>query len=252
MPPLPAAKLAQLQTMEAHAKWPELLEESEATLATNRFNLDVQRISLRALENLGAPYQAAREAALAELAAWLRRAPASIELLASDGSPMADPETKKWIDKEVRGSSAAPSAEPGKASGSPGLEEEDQKVLAEARKLASGKKYVEAIRLVQARIDASPSGKTKFTLRMFLAKLCADSGLVGAAKALYQSLDTECLQHDLDEWDPALAATCLEGLLRCARGEKGPLPPEFAPQLQRLCRLSPAAALSANGLLATR
>jgi type VI secretion system protein VasJ len=252
IPPLPAAKRAQLQTLETNAKWPELLEESEGALSTNRFNLDLHRIGSQALEMLGPPYLAAREAAIAELSAWLRRAPMATGLIANDGSPMADADTKKWIEKEVRGAAVSSGSEPPESAAAPAQGDDDQKLFDEARKLAKAKKYAEAIRLVEARIDASPSGRAKFTLRLFLAKLCADSGLSGAAKALYQSLDQQALQHDLDLWDPALAATCLEGLLKTARGERGPLPPEFAPQLQRLCRLSPAAALSANGLLATR
>jgi type VI secretion system protein VasJ len=257
VPPLPAAKRAQLQAMEEHGKWAELLEESEASLVQNRFNLDLQRISARALEMLGPTHQAAREAALAELSAWLRRVPGAVDLVANDGSPMADAETRKWIDKEVRNVGVAPARTSERTAAASGddkdsKDSEDAKVLEEARKLASGKKYLEAIRLIQARIDAVPAEKAKFALRLFLAKLCADNGLSAAAKALYLSLDEQCLQHGLDVWDPALAASCLEGLLRCARGDRGPLPAEFAPQLQRLCRLAPAAALSANGLLATR
>jgi type VI secretion system protein VasJ len=254
VPPLPAARRAQLQAMEEHGKWAELLEESEGALVQNRFNLDLQRISARALEMLGPTHQAAREAALAELAAWLRRVPGAVDLVANDGSPLADSETRKWIDKEVR----AVGAEPARASDKPTAtsgddrDPDDVKVLEEARKLVSGKKYLEAVRLIQARIDVVPAGKAKFALRLFLAKLCADNGLSAAAKALYLSLDEQVIEHGIDVWDPALAAICLEGLLRCARGERGPLPPEFAPQLQRLCRLAPATALSANGLLATR
>src|SRR5262249_27191171 len=49
IPPLPPARRSQLEQMSQHAKWSELLEESESMLVNHRFNLDLQFFSYSAL-----------------------------------------------------------------------------------------------------------------------------------------------------------------------------------------------------------
>ncbi len=243
LPPLPPAKRTQLATMETHGKWAELIEEAESTLIQFRFNLDLHRFTVKALETLGPGFKGAREAVVAELAALTRRMPAVVELVAQDGSPMASADTRSWLDAEVLASPGGGAREAPK--GAP-ASDEDQKLFAEAQTLAANGKYLDAVRVVQARIEATAAGRARFGLQLFLAKLSADRGQPAAARALYQALDELGRQHGLEAWEPALAARCLEGLLRSVRAERptGPLPPEFTPYYQRLCRLSLPAALS--------
>src|SRR5262249_41292955 len=101
IPPVPPSRRSQLEQMAQHGKWPELLEESESMLANHRFSLDLHRYSFRALTGLGATHEAARDALVLELAAFLRRFPKAAELLASDGTAVADPATQAWIQSEV-------------------------------------------------------------------------------------------------------------------------------------------------------
>jgi type VI secretion system protein VasJ len=230
--------------METHGKWAEIIEEAESSLTQYRFHMDLQRHTAKSLEMLGPAFKGARETVVAEVAGLARRMPGLVDLLAQDGSPLAGPDTRAWLDGEVLakpGGGEAPKADPSS--------DEDQKLLAEAQALAGSGKYLDAVRTVQARVETIQGGRAKFTLQLFLAKLSADRGQPAAAKALYQALDEQGRQHGLDLWEPALAARCLEGLLRCARGDGkgGALPPEYAPYYQRLCRLSLPAALSAGG-----
>src|SRR5262249_20623992 len=99
--PFPTPRRTQLEQMSTHSKWAELLEESESALENQRFNLDLHFFSAQALAALGAQYQAARAALMAEVGAYLRRLPSAVELLASDGSPLADSATREWIAAEV-------------------------------------------------------------------------------------------------------------------------------------------------------
>lgn len=107
-PGLPPDVRGQMQALASNAKWMELLEESESALIQHRFQLDLHRFSAAALAGLG--HTAARAALVAELGAWLRRVPEAVELSASDGSPVADAQTRAWLDLEVRGEAQLPQA----------------------------------------------------------------------------------------------------------------------------------------------
>lgn len=246
LPSVPAARVAQLAAMEAHGKWPELIEEAEAALVSHRFDLNLQRATVGALEKLGPPYRAARDAAVAELRAWLGRVPTAPELLAQDGTPVANADTLAWLKMDVLAEHEP--REPA-AQGLGALSGEDEAFRAEMRGCARSDQLPEAARRIEARLASHDAERDRFGWRLFLAQLTAEAGQLGAARALYQALDDQCLAHGLDQWEPALATSCLAGLLRCARTGRpgGTLPPEHASQFQRLCRLSLSAALSTQG-----
>ncbi len=239
VPPTPGPLRLQLEKMVANAKWDALLEESESALVKHRFNLDLHRFSAQALAGLGPGYQLARQVLLAEVSGWLRRMPSASELLCSDGSPVADAQTRQWLQLEVltgpEGASSRPAgqANPGAA------------LLDQARALIAQGKLPDGIEGLEQSIQGLGAGRPRFEARLALAKLCAAAGQTALAKALYIILDQECSDHHLDTWEPALAAQCLEGLLISVRAQRpaGPIPLEFAGHYQRLCKLSLAAAL---------
>jgi type VI secretion system protein VasJ len=239
VPPTPAPLRSQLEKMVANAKWEAVLEEAESALAKHRFNLDLHRFSAQALAALGPSYQIARQALLAEVSAWIRRMPSAPELLCSDGSPVADAQTREWLQLELQTGSQSSSPRPA------GQSNESAALLDDARALIAQGKLPEGIQPLEERIRALGPGKPRFEARLALAKLCAAAGQTVLAKALYTVLDQECIEHQLDTWEPVLAAQCLEGLLTAVRAQRssGPLPPEFAEHYQRLCKLSLAAAL---------
>lgn len=229
-PGLPPDVRAQMQALASNAKWMELLEEAESALIQHRFQLDLHRFSAAALAGLG--HTAARAALLAELGAWLRRVPDAVDLSASDGSPVADAQTRAWLDLEVRGGGGTA---PGPGAGADPTAE----AVREAKSLFASGKGAEALALLQGRVQTADSGRARFRLRLELAKLCAPSQ-PAVARALYAALARECTAHDLDTWEPALTAECLEGLL--SSRASGALSEEDAGYFQRLCRISPSAA----------
>jgi type VI secretion system protein VasJ len=244
IPAPPASLRANLERMAANGKWAELLEESESALIQQRFWLDLHFLSARALAELG--HRPARQALLAELASWLKRMPSVPGLLFGDSTPVASPETRAWLDSELTPPTlaAGPAAS---ASGADKAEADDgAAALAEARKLLSGGNAAAALALLQERVGAAGTGRKRFQARLALARLCATGGQPQLARALYEVLDRECRERGLDEWEPALAAECLEGWLSCSRPPpKSPeaLVGDFASRYHRLCLIDPSAAL---------
>lgn len=245
LPGLPAPLRTQLEKMAANGKWVEILEESESALTKHRFSLDLQRFSAQALGGLGDGHKAAREELLAQVRALLSRMPSLPKLAASDGSPLADTATQAWLDAEVfTGEAGGGGGGAGAAAGADA--DSPEAALAQARTLVGGGKLPEAMGLLQAKVQSARDARARFQLRLGLAQLCQAGGQRALALGLYEGLDLECKERDLDAWEPALAAACLEGLIVCLRqsGKAAPaLAAELATRYHRLCRLDPAAAL---------
>ncbi|NRD46178.1 type VI secretion system protein TssA [Corallococcus exiguus] len=246
LPAPPANLRANLGRMAANARWADLLEESESALIQHRFCLDLHFLSARALAELG--FRPARQALVAELGSWLTRMPTVPGLLFGDGTPVAGTETRAWLDSELappaQAVAVATSSSNKDVTGGDGAE-----VLAEARKLLSGGNAAGAMGLLQERVGAAGTGRERFKARLALAKLCAAAGQPNVARALYEALDRESKERGLDEWDPALAAECLEGWFAVSRPPpKSPeaLVSDFTARYHRLCLLDPGAALKVS------
>ncbi|RKG84544.1 hypothetical protein D7V88_21750 [Corallococcus terminator] len=256
LPPFPPALRERLERMATHARWAELLEEAESALMQHRFALELQRQVANALAGLGATHASAREALMLELAALLRRMPGVVDLVASDGTPLTDAATKQWLQTEVvpRAAPATPAAnapralrialpplpsETPTASIGAGLEEE-------ARVLLEAGKPEEALQRLQSAVNAATTGRARFIARLSLARMCANSGNLLLARTLYELLDEECSARQLDAWDPALAAACLEGFLTCTFAQTnftGRLEMDLHLRYRRLAQLDAPAAL---------
>ncbi len=245
IPAPPPALRTQLEKMAANGKWAEVLEEAESALMQHRFWVDLHYLSARALAELGPTFGPARQSLLVELGAWLKRMPTVPKFLFGDGSPVANGETRAWLESEL-----APPAAAGGAPASSKADAEDgddeAAALSEARKLLGGGKAPEAIAMLQKRVEGATSSRKRFKARLALAKLCAASGQGNVARALYEALDREAVERGLDVWEPALIAECLEGLLGVSRPQpKAPeaLVSEFNARYHRLCLIDPSAAL---------
>lgn len=247
VPAPPAALLGRLEQLAGNEKWADLLEESESALQQHRFALALHRYSARALTGLGAPHARAREAVIAELAALLRRMPQVLTRCFGDGTPFADGATKAWIETEVQPPQDGGGAKSARAGG--GLSEAQAAAMAEARKLIGAGQLAEAIALLQGAVAQAASGQDRFRARLEVARACAQGGKAQLALALFESLDQEITARGLEEWQPALAAECLEEHIVCLRTALGPksqgksVPSEAVSLYGRLCRLDPAAAL---------
>jgi len=243
IPPLPDAKRQQFATLEQNSKWDALLDEAESSLMQFRFCLDLHRYTHRALEGLGESHAAARTAVTSELGALLARMPALASLLARDGTPLTQPDTRKWLaDVVLTGGGGGGGFAAGPASDGSG---EDAKAISEARGLLTGGKPAEALKLLQQRIDTATNARQRFTRRLALAQLLVDGNQAVLARGLFAALERELREHELLEWEPELTARCLEGFVRAIRAaaKAGSARYEDADRVyERLCLVDPAAA----------
>jgi type VI secretion system protein VasJ len=236
IPPLAPAVRTQLDTLAANGKFLELVEEAESAFEQSPLSLDLCRYSARGLASLGATHDAAHKALLAEVAGFLRRVPGVSDLLANDGTPLADNQTRAWLNSEAGASMAT-----GGGGGGGGVNDDTADALREAKSLFSSGKSSEGLALLQSKVQSADSGHARFRLRLELAKLCVAANQAGLARAVYAALAKECTVHDLDTWEPQLSVECLEGLLSFR--PSGALSEEDNGYYQRLCRISPAAAM---------
>ncbi|SEL28266.1 type VI secretion system protein VasJ [Stigmatella aurantiaca] len=238
LPPLPAALRSKLEILTANARWLELLDEAESATVQHRFALELQRFSVHALTSLGPTHAPAREALLLELSSLLKRLPGVVDLVASDGTPLADAATQEWLHREVL-AKPTPAPKPRKV---PPLPREAKVPPQEALPAQDS----ETLEELQSHANTASTGRARFVTRLRLARLCAQEGHTSAARALYEALDAECTASALDAWEPALAAACLEGFLACTTAGKD-LPNElvgdFWIRYRRLAQLDTAAAL---------
>jgi len=238
LPPLPPTLRTKLETLAANARWVELLDETESATAQYRFALDLQRFTASALTALGSTHAPAREALLLELSSLLKRMPGVVELVAADGTPLADAATKQWLQREVL---AKPSAGP-RHLPPPPLPRD----LEAPPEGASSEGEAQTVEQLQGHVSAATTARARFVARLRLARQCAQAGQTSIARALYEALDAECTSHSLDDWEPALAAACLEGFLACITPQKDSsngLVGDFWIRYRRLAQLDPAAAL---------
>ena len=118
VPPPPDPLRDQLQLMAQNSKWAAVLEETESALSRYRLWLDLHRMSAQALGALGPTHAAARQAVVRETANLLARFPDLVDMSFASGAPMADGQTRAWLDAEVTAAptrnprTAAPAGEP--------------------------------------------------------------------------------------------------------------------------------------------
>jgi type VI secretion system protein VasJ len=243
VPSLPSSLRERMERMATHARWPELLEEAESALGQHRFVMDLQRYSALALAGLGPSHAPAKEALRLELAALLKRLPGVVGLLASDGTPLADEHTRRWLEEEVLDRSAPPAPAPRPDE----VPEKDLETFpAEVRELVATRKLSEALARMQQQVTTASTHRDRFKARLVLARLCVISGQHPLAQALYETLVTESASRGLDDWEPALSAECLEGILlvtRIVQKNTGQPSPEYWSYFRRLSLLDPSASL---------
>jgi type VI secretion system protein VasJ len=224
-----------------------VLDEAEGRLQAFPLWLDLQQIADAALARLGPEHAPAREAIRQETRALLRRAPGLPDLRFADDVPLADDDTREWLQAEVAAEpEAAPAAAPGPAAGDGRLAE----TAAEAAALARAGRLEDSLALFGRGLETAGSGRERFRWRLAAARHCAQAGQTDLALDLLEGLDREAARLDLEAWEPDLCQEVLQAALQVGRkgkGRKGPPQPlvlERLPDLpKRLARLDLVGAL---------
>ena len=249
LPPVPKPRQTFFGTTAASGNWVNLLVEAEGQFAVTPLWLDLQRFVCQALGNLGAPYEAAKQAVAFECVALYSRLPDVFDLSFKDGTPFADGATRAWLE-EVRGEFG------GGGGGGGGGNDALGKGLAEARKLLGAAKASEAVKCLSAVIDSSGSRRQRFQAQLALAGICVDMNRLALAESLLSGLETTMDQFNVDEWEPDLASEAMARLYECLRKSKPKPTPDDQRRhnavFARLCRLNPAAALKLDNSAAKK
>jgi len=236
IPPLPANRRKQFETIAANSKWAALIEETESALGQFRFCLDLNRMTDQALEALGDQYAPARAALAGEVATLLRRMPDLVDYTAGDGTPLADDETKSWL------ATLNPSGD-GDGGDGGGTDAADKAAMSEVRGQMSAKPG-DAIKLARTRIDEATTPRSRFVRQLFLAEICLGANQPKLARGMFAALEGEMNARELLSWEPDLASRCLEGLVRSIRAanKAGGKHTGADVAFERLCLVDPTAA----------
>jgi type VI secretion system protein VasJ len=239
LPALPANLVSNLGLLTRNRNWPMLLEEAESALVQSRFALDLHHHTWVALGELGPTHAPARAVLEAEVRNLLERMPELPSLAFADGTPLAGPAARAWLE-QLRARGSAPAAEPERPAAG------DREPPPDPAALLGRGRDAEALARLGAHAAARPTGRERFEARLAIARACGRAGLDAVAKAMFEELDRDAQAHALDAWEPRLAAEVLKGLLAAVRAlgrDPRAANPDLLAHYRRLCRIDPAAAM---------
>lgn len=229
-----------------------LVREGESSLQGDTFHLwlDLQRLVASALDALGTPYEAARDAVMFDVARLVGRLPTLTSLTYSDGTPFASPLTVDWIETQVQPMLGGD--EQGGTGGAGDGQMPVNEQYEEARQRLSGGDLDEALALMKEGAAEDVSEKEAFHRRLYIATLCMKGGQPAVARPLLDELDAGIERHALDAWNPALALEVWTNRCRCYDAlaqeapaeEKDALFAEADAAFEKICRVDATRAVT--------
>jgi len=240
---------AQLKRLYLQQSWTELVEQADVifTEGGNRFWLDLQWYLWQGLSRAGGPWEHWAEYILSDLKLLLKRLPGLERLAWNDGTPLADEVTLNWIAEKVNDDMPGFADEPAVANGG----QMDDIVALEAEAMEKGDRDgpEAALTWLQNRPDmASP--RSRWLLRLLMAKVAEQYGRNELALHLLGELTDSAPQLTLSEWEPGLLFDVQARRLRLLRmkagrseSDKVRFAPEMDALLARLIALDPARAM---------
>lgn len=240
---------AQLKRLYLQQSWTELVEQVDVmfTEGGNRFWLDLQWYLWQGLSRAGAPWEQWAEYILSDLRLLLKRLPGLETLAWNDGTALADEVTLNWIAEKVNDEMPGFSDEPAVATAA---QADDILVLeAEAMEKGDSEGPEAALSWLQSRPDmASP--RSRWLLRLLMAKVAEQYGRNELALHLLGELTDSAPQLTLSEWEPGLLFDVQARRLRLLRmkagrseSDKARFAPEMDSLLAGLIALDPARAM---------
>ena len=179
-----------------------------------RYWLDLQRYSVKSLEQKGGPYVQAAEDIKIQLARLLNRIPDLIQFKFKDKqTAFADPETIKWINDEVM--SALSKSKSSESAILPPIMGEDYDPINKEYEAAIADlpdKMEENIASMQKAIDADNRRKGKFLRRLNLANYCIQAKQFYLSKVNLLELKDLVEDYKLSNWEPALCTAVWQSL----------------------------------------
>ncbi len=207
----------------------DVVSECEELFAQNPLWLDLQRLIAEGLSALGA--ERARLVVQSQVGLLIKLCPPLAELRFSDrdGTPLADSETRAWLQKECCGISAAP--QDAANTNAPGIAD-----------ASLPDELLPAVKLLQQRVRQAATGAQRFSLRLQLAELLLERDRSDIAMPVIELLLHDIEAHQLTDWQPELAQKSLRVAVRVARAADQESTKRRA-LWNRICQVAPADAL---------
>lgn len=237
----------------------ELLAEAITAVGEpcGRAWLDVHRYIWKASYDAG--YSAITASVISTLQGLLNDLPDASGKTFSDDTPVANPETLRWLEEnvipkppEAVAAEAEPEPEPEPELYAPSRDGESEAepggppdVLDMAREMMGRGQLSQAIQLLMRDAAQQPSGRARFLRRLQIAQLCMNAGKSKVAHPVLDELVKEVEQRRLEEWEATeMIAPTYALLLRCLDndGDSAAREALFA----KLCRIDPIAAMDAS------
>lgn len=209
------------------------------------FWLDLSRLTVDALEQLGPRYQSAIDVVETETAVFVKKLPGLETLTFSDGTPFADKDTRSWLKRVASGpEQIALSNDAGS-----GLHTRVSELYAKAQQLVGEKKLFEAVQLFQEQMAGSSSGRVRLAWRIALSRILISVGKLELARPHLEEILKQIDAFNLEAWDPEMT---IDGLGAVYSGLVDEEDENSKLQLKKvvdaLSRISPAAAVKILGI----
>ena len=229
-----------LDSLMAAKDYEGVVRAAEARVGEFLFWLDMSRLAAQALDEMGGRYEAARDAVTAQTALYVRRLPGLENLTFSDGTPLADQETRAWLKNISGGPSDQPMVVP-----EGGAESEAAEALTQALGLGRDKKTAEAVSLLEKRLATSGSARAGLVWRLTLVRLLFNLARPDLARPHLKAIMAQVDEFRVEEWEPQLAFQALRVVYEGLKDADDEAGREMARELaDRLAGLSPSGALN--------
>jgi type VI secretion system protein ImpA len=264
--PPPAELRARVKKAAIEENWDEVLEATEAAmeLPCGRGWLDIQRYAVQALDNKGQWFAFVAGAIRSALRALLQDLPGLLDMSLLDDTPVANAETRAWIQEQVLPESAAgppmlpvaqpvyappPApmqvnlAEPPPTVSDDGAAPGEPDPFDAALEFACSGRQAEAIDTLFRALASEQTNRGRFKRKVQLAHILIASGRDDVAYPILDEVASEIEQRRLEDWEAGkVIAYPLTLLLQCLKSLNAD--PDAARQVYaRICRLDPVKAL---------
>lgn len=197
MPPVEEAAAIHAQRQAGQNQ--EVLRALNELVWTAPFWFEGHRLTAEILKGMGPDHADASAAVGGAMNMLFRRFPDLMNFSFGDGKPFVDPVTRDWIEENSGGGGAA-------SGDADGLD----RALGEARALIAAGKASEAVDLLASLTRGEIGGRNRVLRQIAQARFCLDVGLIAAALPLLDHLESLLKTHDLENWEPQLAAQVAE------------------------------------------
>ncbi|MBS8262593.1 type VI secretion system protein TssA [Roseibium polysiphoniae] len=205
LPPPQKAKIAEIEALLSAGNNEALVKAAESGFVASPFWLDAQYHVAKAMQSLGADYDAANRTVTAELASFLKRVPGLVELSFNSGMSFASPETRSWIQELTKAPDGA---------GGGGVSELDLITSAANAEGQSGR-VQGGLQILSDHANSRASERERFLSQIKMGEYCLRFELLAPVFALISRLRETSEKRALDMWEPELAVELAKLSWRC-------------------------------------